>query len=67
MLFHLAQASTFQSKRQVADHPGPIRAAACAMIFFNRITNAAIAPDYVTVLEKKAGKAVLEALISIKL
>ena len=66
MLFHLAQASTFQS-RQVADHPGPIRSAACHMIFFNRLSNASIAPDYVNVLEKKAGRAVLEALISIEL
>jgi uridine phosphorylase len=64
MLLHLAQAANYASKN-VENHPGPIRAAACAMIFFNRITNAAIAPDYVEKLEVKAGKAVLEALISV--
>ena len=63
MLLHLAQVCTYQSTR-VENHPGSIRAAACAMVFFNRITNQAIAPDMVSPLEIKAGKAVLEALIN---
>jgi uridine phosphorylase len=63
MILHLAQTCTHQS-RIVASHPGPIRASCCAMIFFNRITNAAIPPDHVNVLELKAGKAVLDALVA---
>ncbi len=63
MILHLAQTCTKQSKI-VKNHPGPIRAAACAMVFFNRQTNEMIPPDYVEALEIKAGKAVLEALIA---
>lgn len=66
MLLHLAQAATHESK-VLENHPGPIRAAACAMIFFNRITNASITPAYVDVLELKAGKAILKALIDTQL
>lgn len=62
MIFHLAQACTFES-RLVKEHPGPIRAAACAMVFFNRNTHEGIAHDYVDQLELKAGRAVLNALI----
>lgn len=63
MILHLAQACTHQSRIKES-HPGPIRASCCAMIFFNRITNAAIPSDYVDVLELKAGKAVLDALVA---
>jgi uridine phosphorylase len=62
MLLHLAKVCTYQSKR-VDNHPGSIRASACAMVFFNRIENAAIPVDDVEILEVKAGKAVLEALV----
>ncbi|KAJ3304266.1 hypothetical protein HDV03_003003 [Kappamyces sp. JEL0829] len=63
MLLHLAQACSKQSK-VVKNHPGPIRATACAMVFFNRITNAMIPPDSVEELELKAGRAVLDALVA---
>ena len=63
MLLHLAQVCTFQSKK-VVNHPGPIRATACAMVFFQRLTNMGIAPDVVEPLEYTAGQAVLEALIN---
>jgi uridine phosphorylase len=63
MLLHLAQVCTYQSKT-APGHPGPIRAAACAMVFFQRTTNMAIGVNDVEPLELTAGQAVLEALIN---
>jgi uridine phosphorylase len=63
MLLHLAQVCNYQAKK-VPNHPGTIRASACAMVFFQRTTNMAIGTDQVEPLEIVAGQAVLEALIN---
>ncbi|KAJ3325187.1 hypothetical protein HDV06_004977 [Boothiomyces sp. JEL0866] len=62
MILHLAQCATFEAKKN-PEHPGPIRATACAMVFFNRSTNEAIDLSIVDELEKNAGKACLEAIV----
>jgi uridine phosphorylase len=54
MLFHLASCCK----------SGRIRAAACAMTFFQRSTSIGIDVAKVPVLEEQAGKAILEALIN---
>ncbi|RKP02716.1 hypothetical protein CXG81DRAFT_29442 [Caulochytrium protostelioides] len=56
MLFHLAACSA------AADPASQIRAAACAMIFADRVNNAFIESAQVAILEKVGGLAVLEAL-----
>lgn len=61
MLLHLAQVCTYQASKS-PKHRGPIRATACAMIFFNRLTNKAIDPHAVDQLELNAGEAILKAL-----
>ncbi|KAJ3262244.1 hypothetical protein HK103_002657 [Boothiomyces macroporosus] len=62
MILHLAQCATFESKKN-PNHPGPIRATACAMIFFNRNTTEAIDHDLIDELEKNAGRACLDAIV----
>jgi uridine phosphorylase len=63
MLFHLAQVCSAQAEKDV-DHPGGIRAASCAMVFFNRITNESIDVTSVENLEFEVGKILLETLIT---
>ncbi|KAH6578845.1 hypothetical protein BASA50_000231 [Batrachochytrium salamandrivorans] len=58
MLLHLARCATFKSP------DAGIRAAACAMVFADRNTNAFIAPETVHQLEDKASIAILDALVS---
>jgi uridine phosphorylase len=57
MLMHLA--TCVSAKRR-----GPIRAAACAMVFANRISGDFITQDTIKALEAEAGQAVLEAIVS---
>ncbi|KAJ2999921.1 hypothetical protein HDV02_001440 [Globomyces sp. JEL0801] len=66
MILHLAQCCTHEFKTQ-ENHKGPIRAAACAMVFANRKNNAFIDGDIVEKLELEAGKAVLDALVNTSL
>lgn len=63
MLFHLAQVCSAQSKKDV-EHPGGIRAASCAMVFFNRITNQSIDVGIVENMESEVGNVLLDTLIS---
>lgn len=66
LILHLAKVCTHQSKL-VENHPGAIRAAASAMVFFQRASNDSIVVDKIPQLEIDAGTAILDALVSLSL
>lgn len=57
MLYHLANCARGQ----------PIRATGCMQAFFNRVTNDAIRPETVQILEPAVGRACLDALVDTKI
>jgi uridine phosphorylase len=67
MLFHLAKASVPLKDSDTLGKDDSIKAASAGMVFTDRKTNEFIDPERIQYLQKVVGKAMLNALVEIKL